>query len=266
MKQIEDLIRRIQMNMETKRFASLGLTVDGAPRCKVCQDRGVILVGDVAKVCSCVKQRHLEQRFRYANITPEIKNCRFDSFRLDYYAGIHRERALSVLQGARQFVRDYLKDPHTPGILFTGDVGSGKTYLAGAITNELLQHDIQALFLVVPDFLDELRATYSRGNDGADVDDVSLLRTARQVDVLILDDLGVHNYTSWTCNKLYSLLNYRLNYKLPVIITTNLDLDEIEKFLGQRTTSRIVQMCRIYRLTVDVDIRRQKSLEKLNRY
>ncbi|HBG22554.1 MAG TPA: AAA family ATPase, partial [Peptococcaceae bacterium] len=46
-----------------------------------------------------------------------------------------------------------------------------------------------------------------------------------------------------TCNKIYSLLNYRMNYRLPVVITTNLDLFEIEKHLGKRTTSRIVQMC-----------------------
>jgi len=79
-----------------------------------------------------------------------------------------------------------------------------------------------------------------------------------------LDDLGAHNYTPWTCNKLYSLLNYRLNYHLPVIITTNLDLVEIEKFLGKRTTSRILQMCNVYRLTVQKDIRYQKSLGNKN--
>lgn len=98
-------------------------------------------------------------------------------------------------------------------------------------------------------------------DSGAEEDEATLIKGARQVDVLILDDLGVHNYTPWTCNKIYSLLNYRMNYQLPVVITTNLDLSEIEKFLGKRTTSRIVQMCNVYRLTVDKDIRYQKSLE-----
>jgi DNA replication protein DnaC len=116
----------------------------------------------------------------------------------------------------------------------------------------------------VPDFLDELRATYHKGGEETDINEISLLNGARQVEVLILDDLGAHNYTPWTCNKLYSLLNYRMNYHLPVIITTNLDLLEIEKFLGKRTTSRILQMCNVYRLTVHKDIRYQKSLGNKN--
>ncbi len=228
-------------------------------KCKLCQDRGIILRGDYAQVCPCVRQQYLETRTSYANITPEIKECRFENFRLDYYEGPHREAALKALQGARQFVTEYLRNRNVPGVLFTGDVGSGKTFLAGAIANYLLEHEVNVLFLVVPDFLDELRATYHRGAGGeGEVDDVALLREVREVDVLVLDDLGAHNYTPWICNKLYSLLNFRLNHRLPVVITTNLALGQLEEFLGERTTSRIVQMCRIYRLTVSKDIRHLK--------
>lgn len=260
MKQVEDLIARLHKIVEKKQ-PSFKLKELEAPRCKICQDRGVVLFGDVARICSCTKQFTLENRYRYANVTPEIKGCSFEGFRLDYYEGVHREMAAKALQGARQFVSEYLQNPHIPGILFTGDVGAGKTYLAGAVTNFLIQHGIQVFFLVVPDFLDELRATYHKGisGEGSDLDDVTLLKKVRQVDVLVLDDLGAHNYTPWTCNRLYSLLNYRLNFHLPVIITTNLTLGQLEEFLGERTTSRIVQMCRIYRLTVDKDIRHLKN-------
>ncbi len=260
MKRIEDLILRLRKTAEKKYSPSESLQLL-EPRCKICQDRGVILLGEVARVCACARQSYLENRYQYANITPEIKGCTFEGFRLDYYKGSNKEMAAKALQGARQFVAEYLQNPRIPGILFTGDVGAGKTYLAGAITNSLLRHEIQVFFLVVPDFLDELRATYHKGisGEGTDLDDVSLLRGVRQVDVLILDDLGVHNYTPWTCNKLYSLLNFRLNFQLPVIITTNLTLGELEEFLGERTTSRIVQMCRIYRLSVDKDIRHLKN-------
>lgn len=239
-------------------------------RCELCQDRGLILndtKGNVVRVCPCTKQRYLELRYQYANITPEIKSCTFEGFCLDYYRGVHKKQAIAALEAARRFVDDYLRDPHTRGLLFTGDVGSGKTYLAGAIANALLRENVRVLFIVVPDFLDELRATYNKvtSSEGTEPDDVTLLRGVREVDVLILDDLGAHNYTSWTCNKLYSLLNYRLNYQLPVIITTNLSLGQLEQFLGERTTSRIVQMCRIYELHVTKDIRHQKNLYGLQR-
>lgn len=263
MRDVTDILNKLKKNLQGGETSAQPNYEE--PHCKLCNDRGIILIdGERARICSCVKQKHLEQRYNYANITPEIKNCTFDAFKLDYYQGEHRERAARVLAGARQFVYNYLKNPNQPGILLTGDVGSGKTFLAGAITNYLLKQGIQVLFLVVPDFLDEIRATYHKGGDDSETDEFSLLNGARQVDVLVLDDLGVHNYTPWTCNKLYSLFNYRMNYHLPVIITTNLDLMEIEKFLGKRTTSRILQMCSVYRLTVNKDIRYQKSIENKN--
>lgn len=262
MRNIKSLILHMQKTAERQKKDCLTIKQQiEAPRCKLCGDRGFILENGKAIICSCVKQRSLEKRYEYANITPEIRDCSFESFRLDYYDGEHREAAGRALIGARQFVDDYLVNHQVPGLLFTGDVGAGKTYLAAAVANYLLAHGAEVLFLVVPDFLDELRATYSKnsGEEG-DLDDVALLKGIRKVDVLILDDLGVHNYTAWTCNKLYSLLNFRLNYQLPVVITTNLSLGNLEEFLGERTTSRIVQMCKIYRLSVDKDIRHLKSL------
>ncbi|MDD2443679.1 MAG: hypothetical protein PHS52_04170, partial [Desulfotomaculaceae bacterium] len=68
-------------------------------------------------------------------------------------------------------------------------------------------------------------------------------------------DLGAHNYTEWTRNRIYSIINYRLNHRLPVIVTTNIVLEDLEEYLGERTTSRLLEMCRPYRLLVDLDIR-----------
>ncbi|HHV34635.1 MAG TPA: ATP-binding protein [Syntrophomonadaceae bacterium] len=259
MKQVTEILNNLKKTLQEKE-ASSPTEENLTPRCRLCQDRGVIIVnGERARICNCVKQAHLERRYEYANITPEIQTYSFERFDLNYYRREHRQRAARVLADARQFANDYLKNPNLPGLLITGDVGAGKTFIAGAITNFLLKEGVQVLFLVVPDFLDAIRSTY---NKGVESDEATLIKGAREVEVLVLDDLGVHNYTPWTCNKLYSLLNYRMNYHLPVVITTNLDLSEIEKFLGKRTTSRIVQMCKVYRLTVGKDIRYQKSLEE----
>lgn len=268
MKKIDEIIQGLRRSLDKIAAQTLpGPEQEERYQCPVCKDRGLVLVGNRARVCSCVKQNRLLRSYRYANITPEIEGCTFEDFRLDYYRGNDRKGAQLAWEAARQFTEDYLKNRHTPGILLTGSVGAGKTYLAAAITNRLIQHKVGVLFLVVPDFLDELRSTYHRNGNGesAETDDVTMLNNVRQVDVLVLDDLGVHNYTPWTCNKLYSLLNYRLNYRLPVIITTNLSLGKLEGFLGERTTSRIVQMCRIYELNVDKDIRHQKNLSSYHR-
>lgn len=259
---IEAQIRKLQQSIRAQKQPALQDTTGKTARCTRCGDTGIISSGDVAWICSCQRQAlRLQQQEKMA---PELRDCSFEGFRADYYDGRHRERALAAQLAARQFSHDYILKRSSQGIMLTGDVGAGKTYLAAAIANDLLAQGVLAQFLVVPEFLDELRAALLHNNGYShEADDVALLGSIRQVDVLVLDDLGAHNYTPWTCNKLYSLLNYRLNYQLPVIITTNLKMSELDEYLGERTTSRIVQMCRIYRLTVTKDIRHLKSQAKV---
>jgi len=225
--------------------------------CAVCQDRGIILDGEVARPCGCMQMRKAQNQLRHARISKELTKCRFDRFRPDYYASekgdkSHREVAQRALDAARGFVEEYKASRNALGLMFTGQVGSGKTFLAAAIANELTEADYQVLFIVVPDLLDELRASYK-----SDTNELDLLDAARTIPVLILDDLGAHNYSDWVRNRIYSIINYRLNESLPTIITTNLSLDEMEELLGVRTTSRIIQITRIFRLTVEKDIRHQ---------
>ena len=231
-------------------------TVD-AYKCPLCQDRGILLDEDVAYPCSCMRTKKLENQFRHARISRELINSRLDKFRFDFYTSdrgeqTHREGATRALNAAVSFVKECQRNPHGLGILYTGPVGSGKTYLAASIANELMEAELQVLFLVVPDLLDELRATYK-----SEVNEMDLLDTARTIPILILDDLGAHNYTDWTRNRLYSIINYRMNEQLPTVITSNLSLDEMEDYIGVRTTSRIIQSSRIFRLTVEEDIRHQ---------
>ncbi|MCO5386671.1 ATP-binding protein [Desulfosporosinus sp.] len=229
--------------------------------CPICDDRGIVLEGDIAYPCSCMQSRKIENQFRHARISRELMNCRLEKFRFDYYSDdmtdIHRDGAVRALKAAKSFVDDCLRTPYGLGLLFTGPVGSGKTYLAASIANELMESQLKVLFLVVPDLLDELRATYK-----SDLNELDLLDTARSVPILILDDLGAHNYTDWTRNRLYSIINYRLNEQLPTVITSNLSLDEMEDYIGIRTTSRIIQSSRIFRLTVEKDIRLQIYQER----
>lgn len=232
----------------------------GAYRCSLCQDRGIVFDGDIARPCSCMNQRRLENRFRHARIGRSLLQCRFAGFDLSYYVQPgQREDAQRALSAAQAFVDSCLLNPFGLGLLFTGSVGSGKTFLAAAIANALTEKEREVLFLVVPDLLDELRGTYDARSERTELD---LLDSARSIPILILDDLGAHNYTEWVRNRLYTIINYRLNEQLPTVITTNLSLDEMEEYLGERTTSRLVQMTRIFRLTREQDIRLRKYQER----
>lgn len=233
--------------------------------CKLCHDRGVIIEGELAIPCSCGTQRVLAKRFKESGLPPYLRNCTFEKFDFKFYShqsGDPSRGGISCFSSARltfqaalDFVEACKENRCIDGLLFTGPVGSGKTFLACCIANALLEKGYPVLFVIVPDLLDQIRFTYNYSRSPADLTEQDLLETARLAPLLILDDLGVHNYTEWVRNRLYTILNYRVNYALPTIITTNINLEDLEEYLGERTTSRIYQMCRPYRLLVDMDIR-----------
>ncbi len=240
--------------------------------CPLCHNRGFTIKNGFAYPCSCVEQKSKANRLLKANLGRLQHQSKFENFSLKYYpkspeqesgTQTYYRNAEIALEAAQHFAREFAKgNYHGQGLLLTGTVGSGKTYLASAIANYVLENGKQVLFTVVPDLLDKIKATYDRSNP-IEADEMEILDQARTAELLILDDLGVHNYTNWTVNKIYSILNYRANHQLPLIITTNLCLADLDIFLGERTTSRILQLCKICRLSNREDIRYLKSKEPI---
>jgi DNA replication protein DnaC len=118
-------------------------------------------------------------------------------------------------------------------LILLGGYGCGKTHLAAAIANHVVSQGQTALFVVVPDLLDHLRATYSPHSTVTYDQRFEEIRTAS---LLILDDLGAHSSTPWAQEKLFQLFNYRYNAQLPTVVTSNHELEEIDV----RIRSRII--------------------------
>ena len=125
---------------------------------------------------------------------------------------------------------DFAKSPEG-WLIFVGNTGCGKTHLAAAIANYRLQAGKPALFIVVPDFLDHLRSTFSP-ESRASYD--QLFETVKNAPLLILDDFGEQSTTPWAQEKLYQVINYRYNARLATVITTRCSLDEIESPISSR--------------------------------
>jgi DNA replication protein DnaC len=116
-------------------------------------------------------------------------------------------------------------------LIFQGTNGCGKTHLAAAIANYLLRAGKPVSFIIIPDFLDHLRSTFSPESK---VTYDELFERVKKAPVLILDDFGEHSSTPWAQEKLYQLINYRYNARLPTVITMCYSLDEIETRISSR--------------------------------
>lgn len=146
----------------------------------------------------------------------------------------------TAFEGAKKYA-----DKPKGWLVITGPYGSGKTHLAAAIANHQTAHGKSAIFLMVPDLMDHLKATF---NPNSPITYDRRFEEIRTTPLLILDDLGTQSMTPWAKEKLYQLFNHRYNAKLPTVITTADALTELD----ERLRSRILdtRLCKIYATSV----------------
>jgi DNA replication protein DnaC len=163
----------------------------------------------------------------------------------------------AFLKDAMNAARDYAADANR-WILFTGSPGSGKTHLAVAIAGESLRQGQTVFFAFVPDLLDHLRATF---NPNSPIGYDELFEQIKTVPVLILDDLGAESSTPWAEEKLYQIMVYRHETLLPTIITTSLELDQLEE-AKPRMASRLRDSIVVEWVHIDApDYRKQRRAD-----
>jgi len=121
-------------------------------------------------------------------------------------------------------------------IVLVGGVGSGKTHLAAAIANNLIDRGIPVLFSTFSDHLEHIREEYDHTGKK------EYLAKMKTVPMLVLDDVGKERKTEWTQNILFDVINYRYEHLLPVIITTNFSYDDLANYIGDAVFSRLYEM------------------------
>jgi len=126
------------------------------------------------------------------------------------------------LETAYRLAFEFAKSPEG-WLVFMGITGCGKTHLAAAVVNYCYQAHQPALFMVVPDFLDHLRSTFSPDSK---VSYDQLFESVKTAPLLVLDDFGEQATTPWAREKLYQVINYRYNARLATVITTSQSLEE----------------------------------------
>lgn len=141
------------------------------------------------------------------------------------------------------------------GILIYGSVGTGKTFLASCIGNGLLGKRVPVVSTNFPRLLNLLQEVREKQR---------LLDRLSVYKLLILDDLGVERDSAYAAEQIFNIIDARSSSGLPVIVTTNLTLEELEHPASMqyaRIYDRVLEMCPI-RLKLTGDSRRRGNAEK----
>ena len=207
--------------------------------CSACQDTGY--VGNTP--CNCLKRRIMDKMYDQSNIRRIVQVENFDSFDLRLYSdrvskkeGISpRENATNILRQGLAFVERFGEE--SGNLLLYGPTGLGKTFLCSCIAKELLDKGYVVLYLTAGQLfrkLEEIRFSKEEDQEQEDWDKELL-----EADLLIIDDLGTEFSTLFTTSELFRLLNDRKLSGKSVMISTNLNPEEITNQYSDRITSRL---------------------------
>ena len=195
-------------------------------------------------------QEYLDQIQRNRSVGMQEKALRTCTFERD--KGLQKESIY-----ARKYVKHWeeMKKKAT-GLIFWGDVGTGKTFLAACIANALTDQGVKVMMTNFSRILNDLTDFKERN---ARLDELN------RYDLLILDDLGAERCTDFVLEQIFSVIDTRYRSQKPMIVTTNLTMEEM-KNPANRSLARIYD--RILHRCIPVcvsgnNIRRQQAAENM---
>jgi DNA replication protein DnaC len=226
--------------------------------CLACADTGWVRVSregiDGVVRCDCIKGSRAERLLANAKIPQRYEHCELENFDIMPSPEKSIEKAKIV---AEKFVAEYPMSPPF-GLLFMGPQGVGKTHLAVGIVKQLMRlKSVSCLFRTFPELLKEIQNSY---NAVSQATEMGLLRPVLETEVLVLDELGAQNPSSWVRDEVAYVLTYRYNENKVTILTTNYkDEDErkdakvgitdtLSERIGPRMRSRLFEMCKTIKM------------------
>ena len=207
--------------------------------CYICGDRGYLEDGSM---CKCLKTLLEEEYFRVGESSNIIKNATFENFKLDIFSE-------QIMPGDKISLRDYMSEKLEEakayaesftgtgkGLLYFGKSGTGKTFTTGAIANRIRERGFTVLYMTAVELMDAVKEKdYSKNAD----DSETKYQLIKDVDLLVIDDLGTELATPYTASALFDIVNYRSGLEKPTIYSTNFELSQLSKRYHDRIFSRI---------------------------
>ena len=127
------------------------------------------------------------------------------------------------------------------GLWLSGGVGAGKTALAMLVSKTAIEAGRTVAIYSLPKLLARIRATYEKDLGGDSY--TQFFDRLISVDLLHVDDLGVEKRSDWVLEQLYAVVNERYEMERSMVVTTNLEQPALEEQIGERTVSRLIEIC-----------------------
>ena len=241
---------------------------DGLRHCNVCHEPRQQWIEILEKTrllhvpCQCVKaegekRREREREENFKNHVLMLRQVGIRDSEYYKYTFLNDEYPTSQpSMMARQYVRVWEKMYRdNMGILFTGGVGTGKTYLACCIANDLIDLGVSCKVTSLPRIINELQGTW---------DKAGYIQRLNKFDLLVIDDFGTERGTEYGQEQVYNVIDNRLLSGKPVIVTTNLSIKDLMNptdLTSNRIYSRLLKMTPI-RIPCNGESKRAKATKE----
>lgn len=210
--------------------------LDEIPICDSCGGSGYV----GSNMCQCLKELCRQEQKRQLSLLTS-GDARFEKFRLDYYSdrldshygASPRELMERTLSACRKYALNF--GPGSENMLFSGGTGLGKTYLSACIARVVADRGFSVSYESAPNLFTKLE----KNRFNPDPETRSQLDEIMESDLLILDDLGTELPGNFVTAALYTLLNDRLLAGKPMIISTNLNAQELAQRYSPQIASRL---------------------------
>ncbi len=221
--------------------------------CPLCKDKGMAN----GRWCECFQRLMLNAAAEALNSVSPLKLSAFDSFILDYYSDENDTNVgaspRAVMTRNLEFCKSYAESfsPDSNGVFMSGGTGLGKTHLSLAIADAVIKKGYNVIYGSAPELLRVLEREYFGKSDEDTMD------TLTKCDLLILDDLGAEMEKPLYTSLVYELVNARVNRKLPMVVSSNLSVTELQQRYHDRICSRLFSFEML--MFIGADVRRKIS-------
>jgi primosomal protein DnaI len=184
---------------------------------------------------------------KFYNMPYEIKTARMADI------DVKDAKRLKIIKWLDNFYENFKDGKTNKGLFLHGSFGSGKTYLISALLNEL-STDYTTVIIYYPELLRSLKESFVNDDFGLRMNEI------KTCDLLLLDDIGAETVTEWNRDEILgTILQYRMDNKLPTFFTSNLNINELENhFTIKKDTEELIKskriMERIKQLTDDLEL------------